>query len=75
MHLVSTISCPFCGHKSAEAMPADACVVFYECKKCKAMLRPKAGDCCVFCSYGDSPCPPIQRSQESADNDRRRPRG
>jgi hypothetical protein len=23
-------------------------------------LRPKAGDCCVFCSYGSVPCPPIQ---------------
>ena len=24
------------------------------------LLRPKAGDCCVFCSYGSIPCPPIQ---------------
>lgn len=24
------------------------------------MLRPKAGDCCVFCSYGSVKCPPIQ---------------
>jgi hypothetical protein len=24
------------------------------------MLRPKPGDCCVFCSYGSVPCPPIQ---------------
>ncbi|HEX6268144.1 MAG TPA: GDCCVxC domain-containing (seleno)protein [Burkholderiales bacterium] len=23
-------------------------------------LAPRAGDCCVFCSYGDVPCPPIQ---------------
>ncbi|MFZ0027756.1 MAG: GDCCVxC domain-containing (seleno)protein, partial [Pseudolabrys sp.] len=21
---------------------------------------PKDGDCCVFCSYGSVPCPPIQ---------------
>jgi hypothetical protein len=24
------------------------------------MLRPKKGDCCVFCSYGSVLCPPIQ---------------
>ena len=23
-------------------------------------LKPKPGDCCVFCSYGTVPCPPIQ---------------
>ncbi len=25
-----------------------------------AQLKPKAGDCCVYCSYGTVPCPPIQ---------------
>jgi hypothetical protein len=24
-------------------------------------LSPKAGDCCVFCSYGSVPCPPVQQ--------------
>ncbi|HEV8330350.1 MAG TPA: GDCCVxC domain-containing (seleno)protein [Steroidobacteraceae bacterium] len=24
------------------------------------VLRPKRGDCCVFCSYGSVKCPPIQ---------------
>jgi hypothetical protein len=24
------------------------------------LLRPKTGDCCVFCSYGDMKCPPMQ---------------
>ena len=41
-------------------MPTDACQWFYECSKCMTLLRPKAGDCCVFCSYGSVPCPPIQ---------------
>ncbi len=41
-------------------MPTDACQWFYECKACHALLRPKAGDCCVFCSYGTVPCPPVQ---------------
>lgn len=41
-------------------MPTDACQWFYECERCKTVLRPKAGDCCVFCSYGTHRCPPIQ---------------
>lgn len=58
--LQSTITCPHCGHQSRETMPTDACVYFYECPGCHAMLRPKSGDCCVFCSYGSAKCPPIQ---------------
>ena len=27
--------------------------VFYDCTGCKAALRPKPGDCCVFCSHAD----------------------
>lgn len=23
-------------------------------------LKPKSGDCCVLCSYGSVPCPPLQ---------------
>jgi hypothetical protein len=45
---------------AVEEMPLDACIYFYECRGCRAMLRPKAGDCCVFCSYGSVKCPPIQ---------------
>ena len=59
--LESTITCPECGHQRTEVMPTDACQWFYECATCKKLLRPKPGDCCVFCSYGDVPCPPVQR--------------
>jgi hypothetical protein len=41
-------------------MPTDACLFFHECAGCHALLRPEAGDCCVFCSYGSVPCPPVQ---------------
>jgi len=61
--LESTITCPNCGTGCVETMPTDACQFYYECPQCKALLRPKAGDCCVFCSYGSVPCPPIQLSQ------------
>ena len=47
--LQSTITCPNCGHKKEETMPTDACQYFYECEKCKQVLKPKQGDCCVYC--------------------------
>ena len=56
----SEITCPLCGHRSVEVMPLDACQFFYDCKGCGALLRPKSGDCCVFCSYGTIACPPVQ---------------
>jgi hypothetical protein len=56
----SVLTCPLCGHRAEETMPDDACVFFYDCKGCGARLKPKPGDCCVFCSYGSVPCPPIQ---------------
>lgn len=59
-NLQSVITCPHCGHRQAEQMPTNACVYFYECPQCHATLRPKPGDCCVFCSYGSVKCPPIQ---------------
>ena len=63
--LVSRLTCPICGHQSRETMPTDACQYFYQCVGCNTLLKPKAGDCCVFCSYGDVPCPPIQEAQAS----------
>ncbi|RZS67164.1 hypothetical protein EV199_5550 [Pseudobacter ginsenosidimutans] len=44
-------------------MPTDACQYFYSCTNCEAHLKPKHGDCCVFCSYGTVKCPPIQMSK------------
>jgi len=62
MRLQSTLTCPHCAHQKLETMPTDACQWFYECEGCHTLLKPKAGDCCVFCTYGDVPCPPIQES-------------
>ena len=58
--LRSQLRCPSCGHVETLPMPTDACLFFHECGGCHALLRPKAGDCCVFCSYGSAPCPPKQ---------------
>ena len=58
--LHSVITCPKCGHRAEETMPTNACLFFYDCPACQARLKPNAGDCCVFCSYGSVPCPPVQ---------------
>ena len=66
VQLTSTITCPSCGRAKVEQMPTDACLCFYDCDGCGTKLRPKAGDCCVFCTYGDVPCPPIQTQRSEA---------
>lgn len=60
--LFSELCCPECEHRSVEEMPTDSCLYYYECKGCGALLRPKPGDCCVFCSYGTLACPPVQQA-------------
>jgi hypothetical protein len=64
----STLTCPACGTAREETMPTDACQYFYACTGCGALLRPKPGDCCVFCSYGDVPCPPIQEARAKGES-------
>jgi hypothetical protein len=61
MQLFSTITCPACGHHRMEEMPEDACRFFYDCTTCGVRMKPKPGDCCVFCSYGD-----VRRSKRHA---------
>jgi hypothetical protein len=56
--LESVITCPVCATTARETMPQDACQHFYRCTGCGEMLKPRDGDCCVFCSYADTPCPP-----------------
>ncbi len=61
MQLQSTLTCPHCARAEMFDMPQDACVIVHVCAGCGARLTPKTGDCCVFCSYGDVPCPPVQK--------------
>ena len=59
----ATLTCPECGLDQRVEMPTDACQHFYRCVGCGTILKPKEGDCCVFCSYADVPCPPKQRER------------
>jgi hypothetical protein len=61
IRLRSVIQCPKCGSIKEEIMPKNACVHFYECTVCGELLKAKPDTCCVFCSYGDVPCPPKQK--------------
>ncbi|WP_370568491.1 GDCCVxC domain-containing (seleno)protein [Methylocystis sp. Sn-Cys] len=70
MRLASKLTCPRCGHAETLTMAENACVVVYNCPACGARLTPKEGDCCVFCSYGDVPCPPIQAEQHCCSSPR-----
>ena len=49
-----------CGTAKTKIMPTDVCQFFCDCTGWRALLRPKLGGCCVFCSYSSVPCPPIQ---------------
>lgn len=59
--LESTLTCPHCGHQETLTMPVNACQWFHECSGCHELLKPAPGDCCVFCSWGTVPCPPVQQ--------------
>ena len=63
IQLKSEITCLNCGYKKIENMPRNSCQFFYECENCKMVLKPNKGDCCVYCSYGTVPCPPIQENK------------
>ncbi len=60
------LTCPECGVTKEEEMPTDVCQFFYDCTNCGALLRPREGDCCVYCSYADRRCPSKQLEAASA---------
>ena len=57
MKLEATITCPACGTMTKAEIPEGACLIVWDCPACQTALRPKPGDCCVFCSYADRRCP------------------
>ena len=54
------LTCPKCNAVQKAKMPTNASQHFYKCQKCGELLKPKEGECCVFCSYADMKCPPKQ---------------
>ncbi|MGH8396856.1 MAG: GDCCVxC domain-containing (seleno)protein [Gammaproteobacteria bacterium] len=62
--LDTILTCLHCGQQTEARMPIDACQFLYKCPHCHTLLKPKFGDCCVFCSYGSVPCPPKQKEHD-----------
>jgi hypothetical protein len=56
----AVVTCPHCQFKKTETLPTEICQLKYTCTNCNAVLAPKEGDCCVFCSYSDHKCPSMQ---------------
>jgi hypothetical protein len=63
MERQSIITCPICNHAATETMAIDACQYIYDCKRCGYRMKPIRGKCCVYCSYGSVPCPPMQEGR------------
>lgn len=55
--MTGRITCPACHAPTPVEIPESACLYFWRCPQCRELIRPRGGDCCVFCSYGDVPCP------------------
>jgi hypothetical protein len=64
--LMATITCPHCATETPAVMPEESCQFFWDCPACGNVLRPKPGDCCVFCSFADTPCLPVRRTGSSS---------
>ncbi|TSC65498.1 MAG: hypothetical protein CEO21_396 [Microgenomates group bacterium Gr01-1014_80] len=56
----TNLTCPFCGQVQEVTMPETGCQYRYRCQKCGRIITANKGDCCVFCSYADTKCPPKQ---------------
>ncbi|WP_206603356.1 GDCCVxC domain-containing (seleno)protein [Polynucleobacter paneuropaeus] len=52
---VSIITCPSCLAQEALEIP-EGSMHLYRCKACSTILKPKSGDCCIFCSFGNTDC-------------------
>jgi hypothetical protein len=61
IQIVSTVKCIVCGHKETQRMPCYAAKTYYQCPSCNHILRPLENKCCIYCSYGSTLCPPMQR--------------
>jgi hypothetical protein len=63
--LLATLTCPnpACQHQQRVIMPTTYCQVTYKCEACDTTHAHRPGDCCVFCSYADLPCPSKQGAE------------
>ena len=62
----AVFTCPKCQTKTKVTMPTEGKQHFFKCtnEQCKANITIKEGECCVFCSYADKPCPSKQANPQ-----------
>lgn len=56
------VTCPKCGHSEWMTMEPDYSPYVYQCDRCLTVSVPTDGECCLFCSFGSSPCLPRQKT-------------
>lgn len=56
----SILTCPHCDAVEKTEMPENTCQYSYTCQSCNTVIKTRKGECCVYCSYGDYPCPTAQ---------------
>ncbi|MBC8500706.1 MAG: hypothetical protein ISS25_00455 [Nanoarchaeota archaeon] len=54
--LIGNVTCPKCKHVQPMKIPTNSCRAFYKCEGCEEVISAEKS-CCVFCDYGDRPCP------------------
>ena len=59
----SKFKCPYCDQEQIADMGFDSCLYFWKCKDCEKIIKPLEGDCCVFCSYGETKCLPKNQEE------------
>jgi hypothetical protein len=61
----STITCPHCLATEMLEVPRGSSQHLYRCRACSNILKPKSGDCCIFCSFGDLDCSSAEQNLAS----------
>ncbi|ABP34804.1 GDCCVxC domain-containing (seleno)protein [Polynucleobacter asymbioticus] len=56
LELESVVTCPHCQASEVIKVEAGTSQHLYRCRSCSAILKPKSGDCCILCSFGDRDC-------------------
>ena len=58
----ATIVCPHCQHPSEETMRVRVVERTIRCSECSETIEAPADKHCVWCAYGDIPCPVVQNA-------------
>ncbi|WP_285896681.1 GDCCVxC domain-containing (seleno)protein [Polynucleobacter corsicus] len=54
--VLTTITCPDCCGQETLEISQGYSQHLYRCPSCSTILKPRSGDCCIFCSFGSQDC-------------------